>query len=374
MSLRVFHCADLHLSRAERSYGLEVLADLVHHCRLTEADAWVLSGDVFDTPADADALAEDVVSHLADLGDLPVVMIPGNHELAGGASPDSLKPLAAKLAPALTLVLEEPFGLVLPDHPELELLGVPFRRTYEDFPDWRPPAKTRPWRVGLLHGVVNGLTFSGESEEEEHGVIDPHLFARLALDYAALGHIHAGREARQGSCLAHYPGSARVWRRGESGPRSAALVILDDGGVHTEIVTLEAAGQYVARSIPLDEDGMPVEHDSAEALLEAVSEGRSAQDWLRLELTGFTESITPVEELQRKLQRLGEGQFRRFEVVHQVVEAEGLRGHPLVRAFNAAWNPRFAQARAAGDESEMELLSLARRQALEEIHKRLTGS
>ena len=376
MTLKLFHCADLHLSRSERAYGFSVLEELVYHCRRLEADAWLLSGDVFDSREDLSELWGDFRAHLKDLGDLPVYMIPGNHELTGGLEAAALASLAAEGEDAsLQLLLETPFGLLRPPGLEAEILTVPFQRGYGDYPDWHPPPKERRWRVGMLHGVVNGMTYTGRSEEEEHAAIDPDLFARLELDYAALGHIHSRGEARFGPCLAHYPGSARVWRRGEAEGRRATLAVLDDEGVRAEAVELESAGGYRQLTVSLDGEGAPMEHESAEALLDALEAGQGANDWLRIELDGFVERLQPVEALVRRLERHGEGRFRRIEVVLDgVVEAERLGNHPLVRAFDVHWRRRHGEAVSGGDVREAALLQRARRLALEEIQNRIGDS
>lgn len=380
MTLRLFHTADLHLTtRApERNYALAVLDELVYHCRRLQADAWLLCGDIFDTPDDLEALAPEFAERLKELEGLPVLMIPGNHELSGGRDPAGLAgTVAGALAPAVTLVHQTPFSLLRPADLDVELLALPFQSGYADFMDWPIPARERRWRVGLLHGTVNGMAYTGDSSEDEHGIIDPHLFSRLELDYAALGHIHKrGENSFNGdgrTCLAHYPGSARVWRRGESGPRCATLAVLDDGGgVHIEPVEITEAGQWRTLPVPLGEEGQPLEHADARALVMELADRFGPRDWVRLELEGFIEARAPAEALQRALERAAEGRFRTFEVgLDRLVEAEELRGHPLVRGFDAQWRRRHDQALADDDEEEADLLLRARRLALEAIRERL---
>jgi DNA repair exonuclease SbcCD nuclease subunit len=372
MTLRLFHSADLHLSQSERAYGFAVLEELVYHCRRLQADAWLLCGDIFDSHEDALALAGDFHDYLRELAGVPVLMIPGNHELSGGRPPEALAPLAQGADAAFRLLLGTPFSLERPEGLDAEFLAVPFQHGYGEYPDWPVPPRERRWRVGLLHGVVNGLTYTGQSEEEEHAVIEDDLFPRLGLHYAALGHIHARGEARRGGCLAHYPGSQRVWRRGEEGPRQATLAVLDDDGVRSEPVPLQAAGVYRALAVPLDERAAPLGYESPEALLEGLEAAHGPQDWLRLELSGFVERRVEVEALQRLLLRRAEGRFRRFDVqLADVVEAARLRDHPLVRAFDAQWRQRYTMAREGGDAEEAHLLERARRLALQEIHTRL---
>lgn len=372
MTLKLFHCADLHLSREEWDYCQPVLEELVYHCRRLQPDLWLLSGDVFDTHAEALALAGEFHAALAPLEGLPVVMIPGNHELSGGQTVEALGPLAQDAAPGFRLATALPFELLRPDDLDLELVAVPFQRGYGEYPDWPVPAAERRWRVGLLHGVVNGMSYTGQSEEAEQAVIDADLFKRLGLHYAALGHIHGRGEAQVGGCLAHYPGSGRVWRRGEEGPRQATLAVLDDDGVRTEAVPVATAGCYRAVPVPLDERAAPLGHGSVDELLAALEAAHGPQDWLRLELSGFVERRTEAEALQRKLERGAAGRFRRLDVVlTDVLEGERLREHPLVRSFDDQWRRRYGQALEAGDAEEAALLERARRLALEQIHQRL---
>ena len=383
MSLRLFHTADLHLTAKppERDYGLAVLDELVYHCRRLQADAWLLSGDIFDTPDDLAALAGEVSGRLAELEGLPVVMIPGNHELAGIDDPADLAAFAiGNLSPAVTLVLERPYGLLRPEGLDAEFMAVPFQSVYGGFMDWPHPPLERRWRVGLLHGTVNGMTFTGLSGETEHGVIDPHLFEHLGLHYAALGHIHGRGEARFGGaegCLAHYPGSARVWRRGEDGPRRSTLAVLDGdpgagGGAATEAVEIIEAGQWRHLPVPLDAEGGLLEHDGAPALIDILAGQYGPRDWLHLELQGFVESKIPAEALQRALERAAEGRFRAFEIgLGELVESERMRDHPLVRAFEAQWRRRLTRAREEEDPAETVLLQRARRLVLEAIGERL---
>jgi hypothetical protein len=58
-------------------------------------------------------------------------------------------------------------------------------------------------------------------------------------------------------------------------------------------------------------------------------------------------------------------------VLGDVVEAERLRDHPLVRSFDAQWRQRYTLARETGDAEETALLERARRLALQQIHERL---
>ena len=84
------------------------------------------------------------------------------------------------------------------------------------------------------------------------------------------------------------------------------------------------------------------------------------------------EGRAPAEALERGLGRAAQGRFRGVDVgLDGLVEAEELRGHPLVRGFDAQWRRRHDQALEDNDEQEAALLVRARRLALEAIRERL---
>jgi len=371
--LKLLHAADLHLSESTRDHGLEVLGELVYHARRLEVDGVLLAGDIFDSPAALGALGADFRAALAGLEGIPALMIPGNHELSGGRDPATVAETLGGGAPALTVLTAMPFAFHAPEAlPELEVLAAPFRREYGDYLEWRPPPKARAHRIGLFHGVVHGMCFTGDSGEDEQSIIDPDMFGRLELDYVALGHIHARRDGRFGECLAHYPGSARVWRRGEEGPRMATLVRLEPGHAGIEPVTLETAGAFHAVTMSVGEDGALLDYPGPDAALEALAARHGPNDWVEVTLDGLVESATPVDLLAAKLRQGGAGRFRRMDVEAGAVrEAAYLNGHPLVMSFNAQWRPRFEAAVAAGDRAEADVLRLARRMVLEEIEQAL---
>jgi len=371
MSVTLLHSADLHLSESSADHGFAVLDDLLARCAELRPHLLLLCGDVFDTHRDAEALAGRFGEHLRAVEHTRVVMIPGNHELLPGRALADLRPQALGQA---RLLLDEPVSHLPLDEVDAEIVAVPFRRDLTGYLDWPRPPRSRAVRIGMFHGVVNGMTYTGESAEADHAVIDPDLFRWLELDYAALGHIHARGRHDFGGCPAHYPGSARVWRRGEEGPRCASLVVLEGAGVRIEEVPLAAAGQYRAVAWPVAEDGALLSGQPPAEVVAALAATAAAADWVEVRLTGFVERRELLAPLRRELERAGRARFRRLEVDDgSVVEAEALRGHPLVTAFQARWREALARAEAAGDAREVALLERARQQALEQIQARLAG-
>src|SRR3954471_17608578 len=76
---RILHAADLHLSDAEREYGLAVFAELIETARRERVDYLLFCGDLFNSFADAEKLRGDF---RRILGSPPFefLYLPGNHE------------------------------------------------------------------------------------------------------------------------------------------------------------------------------------------------------------------------------------------------------------------------------------------------------
>lgn len=328
MSILV-HAADLHLTSApgEKDYSLGVLAALVERARQEKAAFLLLAGDVFDSFREAEALRAEFRRLIAPLREgCEVLFLPGNHEaLERGAG--SLRALDLGAAVLLDRL---PFSLLV--RGEAEFLAIPHQDGYRDYREWPvPPRGERP-RVAAAHGVVNGLSYGGPEEESGGAALDPDLFRRWGVAYAALGHVHARREEERDGVKLAYPGSARVWRRGETGERGVNRVALDGSSPpRVEFVPLAAAGRY--RPVPL-----PVGFDGSieERRLEAGDWG--PRDWVGLELAGIVEDEGTVARLEEALRRAHGRRVRRLEIRREGIGVlPGIAAQPLAAEFLRLW-------------------------------------
>ena len=362
---RLLHSADLHLSRAEergeRAYSLAVLDDIVALAAREKVDYLLICGDLFDSFDDAEALRGEVRARMARLPDgLKAIYIPGNHEelRLGGRS------LAGLDLGALTPCHKRPFDLL--SFADIEFLCIPHQRDYRGYHQWSVPAKQAKRRVALAHGLVSGMdiyTGPGAEDEEPVGAIDADLFARFGVDYAALGHIHQRLARRHTTSEVSYPGSPRVWRRGESGPRSVNLVELGST-LRVTPVPVPSAGAYREYRIPLGLDGSLED-------LGALAAEWSDRDWVDLCLEGIVEDENVVAELERRIKLEFTSRVRWLEVFRDQVETlPGILTQPLARRFLEAWKRREPAPEAP---KERRLWLKARELGLREIKQALTG-
>jgi hypothetical protein len=293
-----------------------------------------------------------------------VLLLPGNHEYLRGGQAN----LAHLDLGPLQILEETPFQLLT--YPELEILAIPHQPHYKNYMEWPVPPKKSPFRLALAHGSVSGMTYLGATnrvigpvnasspvEEEGGSVLDPDLFSRFQVDYAALGHIHANRQQNTGSTLLYYPGSARVWRKGELGPRFINLLQLDKQLTCTP-VTLQAAGQYRYYEWPLALTGE----------LPAPSREPAdwkKEDWLVIRLTGVVEDEQKVAALAQKLTEQYAFRVRRLEILRdEVLVLEGIASQPVAQKFLTLWQKR---APAADDLHANQVWLKARELALQKV-------
>jgi predicted phosphodiesterase len=370
---RILHAADIHLSVADQDYGLAVFAELIRVAKSEKADYLLFCGDLFNTFADADRLRGDF---RRILGSPPFefMYLPGNHEdLQRGAGELSRLDLGAA-----TVLHARPFELLRRDRggTEVEFLAVPHQEQYSGYGNWPVPPKDAPWRIALAHGVVAGMSYRGPDDEGGATAIDPDLFIRFKADYAALGHIHGRRTQAIGPVLFAYPGSTRVWRRNECGPRGALMLDLPDsgpsgkpGGALPEPVflPLASAGEYRRFVLPLTLEGELPDVD-------ALAGNWGAADHIELEFTGLVEDETAVARLAERLRARYASRVRLFDIDRDGVSAlPGISSQPIVRKFLEGWTARMPRPspETVADGGELAVWVRARELALNSLKAHL---
>ncbi|MBD3241859.1 MAG: hypothetical protein GF331_14820 [Chitinivibrionales bacterium] len=334
--MKLLHCADIHLKRTEREYGLRVLEQIVAVALRERVALVLLCGDVFDSFADAEELRHAFGERIAQCG-CDVLFLQGNHD-EKGAGRAGLATL--DLGPVKTIVPAAGSTHTLLRHEHgneaIEVLALPHRTSYADYTEWIVPEKQTATRIALAHAVVEEMVYAGPQDadiEEGGGTIARDLFVRFGVSYGALGHIHAARDVRTGPSLLRYPGSATVWRRGEEGPRSVTIVETNAGPAAPAVheVVLDAAGQYRRCVVPLA-------LDAAEPDLDTHAASWGPSDMVEVVLTGMVEDESGLARLRDSLHSRYGGRCRSFSVDSSAVtSAPGISSQPLAKRFLELW-------------------------------------
>jgi DNA repair exonuclease SbcCD nuclease subunit len=210
--LRIVHTSDVHLetdsfgsgARGEQLRGQvrRAFSEVVSIANDRRADLLLIVGDLFDSSRVSEEALGFAFGEIGRAA-MPVVMIPGNHDVHDERSLYSA--LAESALPRNLHLILEPSGKIL-HFPELSarLWG---RAMVEHSPDYRPlsgmPAPEPDlWNVALAHGY-----FMEEGEFARSSPITPAEIAASDYDYIALGHVHVFSDVSQGSTRAVYCGT-----------------------------------------------------------------------------------------------------------------------------------------------------------------------
>lgn len=239
---RFIHTSDWHLGR--QLYGKSLLEDqawilerLTELIDATKPHAFLIAGDVFDRPLPPEAaiaLFDRFLTEVAGKRNIPVFLIPGNHdscERLGFASEllrDRGVTIFSKVEDAFS-----PVSVKGDDGVEALVYGIPFVEPFEiekalgrgdlDTPEaalealcgeiLKQKPETHP-TVLLCHALVAG----GETTESERDIfiggsasVHPRVFS--GFTYTALGHLH--KPQRAGSETIRYSGSLLPYSKSE---------------------------------------------------------------------------------------------------------------------------------------------------------------
>ncbi|MEM7376955.1 MAG: exonuclease SbcCD subunit D [Pseudomonadota bacterium] len=254
--MRFLHTADWHLGRQLHSHPLladqaEALEQLIGWVQTHRVDAVLMAGDVYDRsvpPAEAVNLLSDTLDRLCGSLQVPVVMIPGNHDSAEriGFASQQLEAAGVHVRARLDRALEP---VVLHDADgEIAVYAFPYtdppaaRVAFEmpfDSHDAvlaylckRARADNPPGRrvIAMAHAFVDGGDASDSERPLSIGGSDRvGVGCFHGFDYVALGHLH--RPQSVGGSTVRYSGSLGKFSFSEvSHTKGATLVDVDAAG------------------------------------------------------------------------------------------------------------------------------------------------
>lgn len=208
-TVRIVHCADLHLGSPFAGLGRKALArraDLqqtfrrvLEICREQQAEVLLIAGDLFDNGHPSRELVETVRDGFAALPDVAIAIAPGNHDPMTVDSPYALEGFWPEnvhiFAGAMQPLALEKQGICL--------WGAGFTGAFCEQPLCRFPERMDEHLIHI--GVMHGTLISGENTP--YNPVTSAEIAASGLDYLALGHIHAfSGIQRAGRTYYAYPG------------------------------------------------------------------------------------------------------------------------------------------------------------------------
>ncbi len=228
-TLKLVHCADLHLDAPFKEYGRDMYAEtrrkdirsafsnILERLKDEKADLLLIAGDLYEHHTLSKRTMDWLHMKLSEVK-VPVIIVPGNHDpyLLNSWYRTWEWPTNVSI-----LSLEQP-SLILEDL-RVNLYGIGFSSFKEDKPDLSkvPPPLEGYFNILMLHGTLD-LDFT----EHAYKPVTSKELEALGYDYYALGHFHSLREDYSLK-KAFNPGSPEPLGFDETGVHGAFLVTLD---------------------------------------------------------------------------------------------------------------------------------------------------
>jgi DNA repair exonuclease SbcCD nuclease subunit len=333
--VRFIHTADLQIGkpfnwasgraqsslREAREEVVTALGDVAHE---QDAHFILIAGDLFDDNTVGDDVVTRTCQRLSEI-DVPVYILPGNHDFAGGPSCVYHRDPFLDLKPEHVIVLDEPQPYVVGEqgeespNDEVVILPAPVERRNEkgdpsDHIDSDVCNEAAPdaISIGLAHGGVEEFG-AGEAASR----IDPDRAEQADLDYLALGDWH-GR--KQVGPRTWYSGTPEPDSFKQNDPGNVLMVEIDDPDEPPHVQPV-ATGKY--RWIRKEADLQATEDlDALERWFNDLDDPLNAL--VRLELSGSLglDAMSGLEDLKERLENIVLEVRHRGEVQPRATEEE----------------------------------------------------
>lgn len=377
--MKFIHTSDWHIGRQFHNVSLledqaHVLAQLIEYIEQEAVDALVIAGDIYDRsvpPATAVELLDQVLNRICNELDVPVILIPGNHDSA-----ERLRFGARQLRQSGLFIVGELGQVAEPvkltgDGVEVHFYGIPYndpeavRNNFGVEVSNHDEAHTflvqqivenngigtdnsgAPVNVLISHCFVDGAKESDSERPLSIGGADRVSYEPLCpFDYVALGHLHSPQY--RGERHIRYSGSLLKYSFSEQNQKKGVtLVQLDGNGVldqlhlplkplrdmrvlEGELTTLVEQG----KTDPQSDDYLLVRLTDRQAILDPMGKLREVYpNVLHLEKPG----MLAASEQPLKREKLKRGELEMFSDFFLQVS-----GQPLSEAQSEALRDTLA--------------------------------
>ncbi|MBY8079732.1 exonuclease SbcCD subunit D [Vibrio fluvialis] len=313
--MKFLHTSDWHLGRQFHNVSLledqrYVLKQLIDYLKNNAVDAVIVAGDVYDRsvpPTVAIELLDEVVSSICTDLNIPMIMIPGNHDGAKrlGFAAKQMKGAGLHIISDFEQMMT-PVVLKSEQAGDVAFYGMPYndpeqvRHHYQNSVTTHDEAHqflcecikaqrdTSQRHVLISHCFVDGAMESDSERPLSIGGSDRVNHEHFAdFDYVALGHLH--QPQKKGEEHIRYSGSLMKYSFSEQHQKKGmTLVELNDAGF--------VAAEHIPLSAPHD---MRIIEGELDQLLEQGKTDPSAHDYLLVRLHDKHAILDPMEKLRK---------------------------------------------------------------------------
>lgn len=266
MSVKLVHCADIHLdsvfsflnasaSECRREDLRSAFSSCVALVKEKDADIFIISGDLFDSENISHETAEFVRKKLAEITDKEVYICAGNHDPLKASSYFSVMDFGENV---------HIFGGEIEriEREEYDIYGVSFTEPYVN--------------ESLLEGFkvknpdkLNIMVMHGDFTTPEYNLLTKSQLEKSGIDYLALGHVHTHEIINAGRCTAVYSGCPEGRGFDETGEKGAIYSVVSKSGIKSEFIPLARRRHHEKE---IDITGMESSEEIKELLMSNIED------------------------------------------------------------------------------------------------------
>lgn len=296
MSLKIVHCADLHIgapcqglstqNAALRSGEIRDAFSLIaNFCKEKAADALLICGDLFDTPTPSKADCDFVRNILSSLFPIEVFIVCGNHDYMCSQSPFARQDYFSENVHIFPC-FEHSFNL-------LDKGAVIWGKSYStssitpSFSDCS--FDDSKLNIMCLHGdLVLG---------SDYNIIKKEVLSALPCNYAAFGHIHNGEIFDVNKVKCAYPGTPEGHKFNDDGNCGFIYAEITDDKVNATPISLTKRKYH---NLIIDISGK-----STDEIISSARQIINDTDFFRITFTGefFDGRGFSIEFVENELKR-----------------------------------------------------------------------
>ncbi|MBR6502398.1 MAG: DNA repair exonuclease [Clostridia bacterium] len=189
-SVKILHCADLHIGAAESSLGtladsrraetLITFENIVKLAKDSSVDILLIAGDLFNSNNIEDSFVTRVFECLSSIPDIKIVYAAGNHDPLNADSPFTKHTLPSNL-----YVLKTSDDCIEFSELNTRVYGKSFKETYM--------AGSESFSLSTDNSFINLMCIHGDLRSDlgsDYNSITSDFIKSSGMDYIALGHVH----------------------------------------------------------------------------------------------------------------------------------------------------------------------------------------
>lgn len=311
--MKFIHTSDWHIGRQFHNTSLledqrHVLDQIVGYIEQEEVDALVIAGDIYDRsvpPASAVAMLDEFISRICSDMQVPVILIPGNHDGAERLRFGSRQLSSAGLHIIGDLKQVEEPVMLNSEAGEIAFYGIPYNdpetvcnlfevdvTSYDEAHTFlvekiKAVKNQNQQSVLISHCFLDGAQESESERPLSIGGADRVSYEPCVdFDYVALGHLHSPQY--KGEEHIRYSGSILKYSFSEQNQKKGVT-----------LVELDKNGLKESRHLPLKPlRDMRIVEGEIQAVLEQGKVDPNNEDYLLVRLTDRTAILDPMNKLR----------------------------------------------------------------------------